>query len=38
MLRAFPNPASSAPEAQRRELLLLEESGEHPGVLIYREV
>ena len=27
-----------APEAQRRELLLLEESGEHPGVLIYREV
>jgi hypothetical protein len=27
-----------APEAQRRELLLLDESEEHPGVLIYREV
>ena len=26
------------PEAQRRELLLLEESAEQPGVLIYREV
>ena len=27
-----------APEAERRELLLLEESAEQPGVLIYREV
>lgn len=27
-----------APETERRELLLLEESGEHPGVLVYREV
>lgn len=26
------------PEARRRELLLLEEMEEHPGVLIYREV
>jgi hypothetical protein len=30
--------SSETPEARRRELLLLGESAEHPGVLIYREV